>query len=167
MIIFIPGTSAARSLWVEWLPIGPLITSVAAATPGSFSFSLSPPLQLQNLLPFITTPSSVRPSLSLYTFTHCVHSTVGNTFIIFGLFLCYNTFIISTSSFPSLSHYTFTPLPLQNLALWLQPADGTFLRTKAFLLLFLLQHLKAWEHALYCCKSVKLSVYVYRMHCHI
>lgn len=47
----------SRSLWVEWLPIGPLITSVAAATPGSFS---SPPLSA-------ITPSAL-PSFYYYTF---------------------------------------------------------------------------------------------------
>lgn len=66
MIIFIPGTSAARLLWVEWLPIGPLITSVAAATPGSFGSPLSPPLLCQNFPTFITAPSSGPPSFTVY-----------------------------------------------------------------------------------------------------
>lgn len=46
-------------------------------------------------------------SVCLY---NCLNPTVGYAFILFGLFLCYNTFIIS-SSLPSLNHYTFTPPP--------------------------------------------------------
>lgn len=78
MIIFISGTLAACSLWVEWLPIGPLITSVAAATPGSFSSPLSPLLHLENLLILLL---YLHLSLSK-------PSTVGYTFILgffFGL----------------------------------------------------------------------------------
>lgn len=112
MIIFIPGTSAARSLWVEWLPIGPLITSVAAATPGSFSSPLSPPLHLESLPPFYFTPSSVCPSPSSLL-KPPFNGVLRLQSLWPSLSLCY-TFIISSSlpHLPLLDHFTFTPPPL-------------------------------------------------------
>lgn len=52
-----------RRLWVELLPIGPLITSVSAATPGSFSATAAapwqaPPPQSAHKRPLLPPPGS-------------------------------------------------------------------------------------------------------------
>lgn len=82
---------------------------------------LSRPLHCQNLPSCITAPSSVSRSITenLYPSSKCY------TFILFGIFLCFTTFIISSSPL-SISHYHLYFSTFPNLAFLMAPCLNTW-----------------------------------------